>query len=194
LLVDFSSEITVGFFALLHEAAPECRIVLWVRTVSDELIAQAREVGVTGVLKRTATNDEFIEELRRIVAGEDVLEDHRPANSTKIGLTKRESQIVGLLAQGLRNKEIANCLGLTEGTVKSYLVHLFHKVGARDRFELAVLGLKNSHCGQAYWDGQNSFVTEPEESRSRPFLRSLVLVEPARRAGYPEGRKKASGE
>ncbi len=45
--------------------------------------------------------------------------------------------------QGLKNKEIAAALGLTEGTVKVYLCKLFQKVGAKDRFELALFGLRN---------------------------------------------------
>lgn len=48
-----------------------------------------------------------------------------------------------MLAQGLRNKELAYRLGITEGTVKVYLSHLYEKVGANDRFELALLALKN---------------------------------------------------
>jgi hypothetical protein len=70
---------------------------------------------------------------------------------------------------------------------------LFKKIGARDRFELALLGLKNTYCGEAFWDGQQGFVSAPEEERARPVLRNLVLVEPARRRGYPERVQKAVG-
>jgi DNA-binding CsgD family transcriptional regulator len=58
-------------------------------------------------------------------------------------LSKRQSELVGLLTQGLKNKEIASALGISEGTVKAYLTTLYEKVGARDRFELALFGLKN---------------------------------------------------
>jgi hypothetical protein len=91
---------------------------------------------------------------------------------------------VSLLVQGLKNKEIAACIGITEGTVRIYLSKLFAKIGARDRFELAVFGLKNEFCGQAAWDGRDSFVTKTDEDRARPVLRSLMLVEPQRRRGY----------
>ncbi len=67
------------------------------------------------------------------------------------------------------------------------------KIGARDRFEVAVFGLKNAYCGQAPWDGRNGFVTDADEGRARPFLRSLVLVEPGRRRGYVR-QSKAVGE
>jgi len=195
LLLDFHAGMTLALISSLRAAAPDCRIVLWARVISDELAQQAREAGVAGFVLRTCENQQLIEELVSVSLGQERFEHHAAGASTKVELTRRESQIVGLLAQGLRNKEIATCLGITEGTVKGYLVQLFQKVGARDRFELAVLGLKNAYCGHAYWDGQGAFVTEPEQERARPFLRSLVLVEPNRRTGYPEnGHKVASGE
>jgi hypothetical protein len=49
-----------------------------------------------------------------------------------------------LIGQGLRNKEIAFALNITEGTVKVYLSKLFSKVGVSDRYELALLGLRHS--------------------------------------------------
>ena len=51
--------------------------------------------------------------------------------------------MVSLLAQGLKNKEIAYAMTLSEGTVKVYLSRLFQKVGANDRFDLALYALKN---------------------------------------------------
>lgn len=166
-------------------------MVLWGRSISTELSFHARQQGIHSVLPRAIGTEELLNQLRRIGRGEPVIDKITRERTTTIPLTRRESQVVSLLAQGLKNKEIASCLDLSEGTVKSYLVHLFRKVGARDRFELAVLGLKNTYCGQAFWDGENSFVSEPEEDRARPALRSLVLVEPARRRGYPENARRA---
>src|SRR5271170_8403815 len=60
-----------------------------------------------------------------------------------VSLSKRQSELVGLLTQGLKNKEIAAALGISEGTVKAYLTTLFEKVGAKDRFELALFGMRN---------------------------------------------------
>jgi DNA-binding NarL/FixJ family response regulator len=55
----------------------------------------------------------------------------------KVALTPREREIVSYLRQGLRNKQIAAEMNITEGTVKIYLFRLFHKLGVRNRFELA---------------------------------------------------------
>jgi DNA-binding CsgD family transcriptional regulator len=60
-----------------------------------------------------------------------------------IQLSRRESQLVALVSSGLRNREIADTLGISEGTVKVYLSRLFLKVGAKDRFELALYGTRN---------------------------------------------------
>ena len=58
-------------------------------------------------------------------------------------LTPRQGQLVALLTQGLKNKEIASKLNISEGTVKVYMSRMFQKLGVKDRFELALYGLKN---------------------------------------------------
>ena len=57
--------------------------------------------------------------------------------SDKRALCQREIDVVKLVAEGLQNKEIAHRLGLTEGTVKTYLNHAFHKLGFHNRTEVA---------------------------------------------------------
>jgi len=61
----------------------------------------------------------------------------------------RRRDLITLLAQGLKNKEIATALGLSEGTVKVYLSKLFLKLGVKDRFELALVSLRNLQYGAA---------------------------------------------
>ena len=58
-------------------------------------------------------------------------------------LTPRQGQLVALLTQGLKNKEIASKLNISEGTVKVYMSRMFQKLGVKDRLELALYGLKN---------------------------------------------------
>jgi len=193
ILLDLAPEMTMGLVAALRQSAPDARLILWGRSFSDELRYQALEMGVAGFLHRSLSTEEFAQAILDIARGEDFVATPKPAHSTTVALTPRESQLVSLLVQGLKNKEIASCIGISEGTVRIYLSKLFAKIGARDRFELAVFGLKNSFCGHASWDGQNGFVTEGDEGRAQPVLRSLVLVEPQRRRGYPR-RPKAVGE
>jgi DNA-binding NarL/FixJ family response regulator len=186
-LVDLAPEMTLGLISTLKQAAPDARLVLWARTFSEELRYQAQQLGITAFLHRNLSSEEFAASLSALACGTDCEDSPaapKPAHSTTVKLTQRESQLVTLLSQGLKNKEIASCIGITEGTVRIYLSKLFAKIGARDRFEVAVFGLKNEYCGQASWDGQNAFVTSSDEGRARSVLKSLVLVEPQRRRGY----------
>jgi DNA-binding NarL/FixJ family response regulator len=177
----------------LRQASPAARIILWDRQFSEELIEQARDLGSIWFLQRGHSGEEFLNGIRRIASGAEPIPQSAPEGSTRVSLTPREAQLITLLVQGLRNKEIGACLGITEGTVRIYLTKLFVKVGARDRFELAVFGLKNMNCGHAFWDGQNAFVTDVDKRRARPILRSLLLLEPRRRKGYSQ-LARASGE
>src|SRR6185312_10660822 len=59
LLIDLCPDVTFALLSLLREAAPECRIVLWTRSLGDEIAEQSRELGIAGILRRTAANEEF---------------------------------------------------------------------------------------------------------------------------------------
>ena len=60
----------------------------------------------------------------------------------RLGLTPREQQVLELVEQGLRNKEIARELGIRPGTVKIHLKHIFEKTGVRGRYGFALSGLR----------------------------------------------------
>lgn len=75
------------------------------------------------------------------------MEDSLLRNPSRSGrpvseLTAREQQIRDLVEQGFLNKEVAQDLGITSGTVKMHLKHIFEKTGVRGRYELALNGLK----------------------------------------------------
>ena len=57
-------------------------------------------------------------------------------------LTPREEEILTLVMRGMKNKQIADALSITTGTVKVHLMHIFEKTGVKDRFELAMYGRK----------------------------------------------------
>ena len=139
-------ESELGGIQELQAAAPAARMVLWARDVSTEMAHQAVDLGVRGFLSTTASPAHFRECLQIAARGELWMESALTMNllnNRPISLSKRQSELVGLLVQGLKNKEIASALGISEGTVKAYLTTLYEKVGARDRFELALFGLKN---------------------------------------------------
>jgi len=126
-------------------------IILWVDDVSAEFAAQAISLGVRGLLRRSLPLEIQSRCLERVAAGELWVEktlSNKLLSTRRIALTPRERQLVVLVSQGLKNKEIAYTLGVTEGTVKVYLCRLFEKTGASDRLELALFGLKNLFVNQ----------------------------------------------
>ncbi len=146
LLVDLTSEVNFSVLSGLHQIALQARIVLWVHSISTELALQAMSLGIRGILRKTLPIDTLIRCLTRVNEGELWFEKSLTDSimtARRYSLTRREGQLVALLSQGMKNKEIAFALTISEGTVKVYLSRLFQKLGVKDRFELALYGLKN---------------------------------------------------
>ena len=145
-LLEVTSAITFATLTKLKSMAGDAPIVLWVDVIAMEFVSQALALGVRGVLRKSLPIELQIKCLRNVAAGDLWVEQglcDRLLTSKRIALTRRERQLVSLLAQGLKNKEIAYAMTLSEGTVKVYLSRLFQKVGANDRFDLALYALKN---------------------------------------------------
>jgi DNA-binding NarL/FixJ family response regulator len=173
-LLDLTSEITFGVLTELKRSADQCKIVLWVNNISTELAFQAMGLGVRGILRKTLPVDLQVKCLLKVHGGELWFEKALTdsfLSARRVALTQREGQLVSLLSQGLKNKEIATALMISEGTVKVYLSRLFQKVGVKDRFELALFGLKNLTTAQG------PAVDRPVRQGGQriPGLRSLVL-------------------
>jgi DNA-binding CsgD family transcriptional regulator len=122
--------------------------------------------------------------MRKVAAGEMWVEKslrNKLVGIERIALTPRERQLLGLLARGLKNKEIAYAMDITEGTVKMYLTHLFRKAGANDRLELALFTLRNlsgNRTGAAEPDAQ----APPEDvdtSGAGRFIPGFMIVDRA---------------
>lgn len=146
LLVDLTSDVNYSVLSSLHRIALQARIVLWVQSISTELALQAMSLGVRGILRKSLPVDTLLRCLTRVSEGELWLEKSLTdsiMSARRYSLTRREGQLVSLLSHGMKNRDIAWALTISEGTVKVYLSRLFQKLGVRDRFELALYGLKN---------------------------------------------------
>ncbi len=187
LLLDLTPDLSFSFLIEMQRRAPETRIVLWARSISTELAYQAIEHGVRGILRRTHPPEIALKCLRMVAEGGLWFEETLKSSFTTmraVSLTRREGQLVSLLAQGLKNKEIASTLFISEGTVKVYLSRLFHKLGVKDRFELALFGLKNMPSGEGLVESPQ---LRPEPAMRKgagqsQWLRSLVMDNPQARA------------
>lgn len=136
--------------------APAVRI-LFIGTSEDETeFLQYVRAGIRGYLWGDASMEDVVEAMQAVHAGKAVCpaalctalfrffeSEATSVNSgtiqPRLGLTRREQQIVPLIAQGLTNKEIANKFCLSEQTVKNHLYRMKHKVGAGDRFGIVHL-------------------------------------------------------
>ena len=166
-VLDMDSEIAFTLLNDLPRLVP-CKVVLWVNAIEPELAVQAVSAGVRAILRKTLAPVLQVECLQTVRAGgtwfEKTMVDGFSARHHQWPLSRREGQILGLLSQGLKNKEIATHLCVSEGTVKVHLTRLFQKVGARDRFELALIGLKNIAGGGRTDDDPQEQSDAPNEA------------------------------
>ena len=159
LILDLTADINFGVLARLQEAPFKSKIVLWAYSLSTELALQAVSLGIRGILHKTLSPETLIRCLTRVNEGElwlDKTLTDSIATARRYSLTRREGQLVTTLCQGLKNKEIATILGISEGTVKVYLSRLFQKLNVKDRFELALVGLKNMTPGPGFTPAESA--------------------------------------
>ena len=122
--------------------------VIWGANLSESEALRFLHAGATGVLRKTAGLDAILACIRTVAEGGTWMEDEmlrepdRPLRIERSPLTLREAQVMELVERGLKNKEIANSLGIRVGTVKIHLKHIFEKTGIRGRYGLALSGLK----------------------------------------------------
>ena len=89
-------------------------------------------------------------------------------------LTLREKEIVGHLARGARNKEIASAMGITEGTVKVYLAKIFHKFPQYTRYSFPLLLAENYARDRAV--ELNAWVVKHQDSLSPDALLEIQII------------------
>lgn len=132
-------------------AHPSCRVVFLTTFADDAYIARALHLGAKGYLIKQNVTD-IAPAVRAVAAGQSVLGDEvvgrmarepeAKASSerfVKLGLTNREIQVVGLVAQGLDNHDIAEALFMGEGTVRNHISSILQKLQLRNRTQIAVM-------------------------------------------------------
>ncbi len=146
-LIDLSGGLTRALRLVggLKTVSDRSHAVLWVVDLPEGDALRALQMGVRGIIKKTLPVEKLIECLREVGAGkiwtdesEPVIEFLRGKESAR--LTPRERQIVSLICRGMKNKQIAENLHITPGTVKVHLMHIFEKTGLKHRLALAVHG------------------------------------------------------
>jgi two-component system nitrate/nitrite response regulator NarL len=124
-------------------------IVIWGVSVTEAEALRFLQAGARGILRKTAGIQVVLSCLRSVALGRSWMEDcvfrdsSRAERYPRSELTPREQQVLELVEQGFKNKEIAKELGIRPGTVKIHLKHIFEKTGVRGRYGLALNGLKD---------------------------------------------------
>jgi DNA-binding NarL/FixJ family response regulator len=180
-LLDLATGLTLLALRDLRRRRTDVQIVLW-GDPAIEFGFHAMELGVRGIIPVATPIESLTVALSAIRTGQLSFEKsfmEQLLLTKRVTLTRREGQLVALISQGLKNKELAYALGITEGTVKVYLSRIFKKVGVNDRFELALYALKNVVSGQ---NGGADLAHEPhQQDDAKPEmlrLHSFLLPAP----------------
>jgi DNA-binding NarL/FixJ family response regulator len=163
----------LGTLQRLQAAKGKTRVIVLTASDDKNEFVQAMKLGTSGiVLKQTAT-ELLIKSIRKVHAGEIWLDSHTtaavirqfvaneeapamaqpaiaaPRDRERSPLSQREREIVALVAQGFKNKEMAEKMFISEQTVKNHLHNIFDKLGVSDRLELALYAIHNNlHTGR----------------------------------------------
>jgi DNA-binding NarL/FixJ family response regulator len=136
------------------------RVILLTSSEDSELLSQALRHGACGIVSKKQSTQLLLKSIRKVQAGEMWLDRATTATVVRelsgrpipmprnivmsdkpIALSRREREIVGLVAQGFRNREIADKLFISEQTVKNHMHNVFEKLGVQDRLELALYAI-----------------------------------------------------
>ena len=130
----------------LTDATPA--ITVWGVSMTEAEALRLLQAGARGIVRKTAALEPILSCLRTVASGRSWMEDCvfrdsiRQERYPRSELTPREHQVLEMVEQGFKNKEIGLELGIRPGTVKIHLKHIFEKTGVRGRYGLAISGLK----------------------------------------------------
>lgn len=140
----------------LERAPSRCRIVLLTAAISDQDIAEAVHLGARGLVLKESDPETLLDCVRRVHRGDRPIEStpatkavKRPGRDPVRVLTPRETEIVQMVAQGLRNRMIGERLSISEGTVKIHLHNIYEKVKVNGRLELVLWAQERGLVGRA---------------------------------------------
>jgi DNA-binding NarL/FixJ family response regulator len=161
----------------IRASHPQTRVVLLMDTSNATAVVEAFRCGAQGIFSRTESSKTLAKCISSVHQGQvwanseelsyllDALRESEPMrlldSRGEAILSKREQEVVGCVAEGLSNREIASRLKLTEHTVKNYLFRIFDKLGVSSRVEVVLYvfrlrkdqggaNLPDNQCGQCF--------------------------------------------
>lgn len=138
-LMDLQLPVMNGLQAIraIKKADPNARVVVLTMYQGDEDIYRALQAGAVAYLLKDSVPDDLIRVIREAHAGNQIISDDvaakLAARANQPSLTERELQVLELLAEGQRNKEIAATLSISEDTARTHIKSIFFKFNVHDR-------------------------------------------------------------
>ncbi len=125
---------------------PEARVIMLTTFEGDVEIQRALEAGARGYMLKSMPPKELVEVIRQVHAGKKRIPAQLAAqlaeHMSDDNLTAREIEVLGQIAGGNRNRDIAEKLFITEETVKVHIKHIMEKLGANDRTQAVAIGVR----------------------------------------------------
>jgi len=158
LLLDINMPNMNGLEVLQKMKDKRMKVKVLVLTVHNEVeyLLKAVDIGINGYLLKDSESAELKKAILTVVNGEDYIQPSlipllnakmidRNKDNVKIeSLTRREMDVLKLLAVGMYNKEVAEKLNISERTVKNHVSNIFKKIGVTDRTQAAVFAIRNN--------------------------------------------------
>jgi two-component system, NarL family, response regulator LiaR len=158
-LMDLKMPVMNGIRATreIRQRFPGVRVLVLTTYDADEWVYDAIRAGAAGYLLKDTPSEQLVEAILGTAAGKTHIDptvagklfEHvargggAPETALVAGLSEREREVLGLLAEGLSNTAIAKRLFLSEGTVRNYLTVIYEKLGVSDRTQAAVLAARH---------------------------------------------------
>lgn len=143
----------IELIQIMKERFPQIKILVLTTFYDDQYITEAITGGADGYLLKDSGRDAILGAVSQIMGGNNVLDNKVMARLAKLmaantveknndnvfaELTEREKEITNLMAEGLTNRQIADRLYISEGTVKNYISNIYDKTGIHDRTRLVI--------------------------------------------------------
>ena len=147
-LMDIQMPVMNGLDALIaiRGEAPEARIIMLTTYAGDAQVQRAIKAGARGYLLKSSLHEELLGTIRAVHAGKKAISAEASyelaEHATDDALTPAEVRVLRLIAEGNANKEIADQLSISEETVKGQVRNILSKLGAKDRTQAAMIGVK----------------------------------------------------
>jgi NarL family two-component system response regulator LiaR len=141
----------ISAIAAIRREVPDTEIVALTSVLEDAAVIDAMRAGAIGYLLKDADSHELRRAIKAAAAGQvqlspqaaaRLLREIRAPEKTLEQLTERETDVLGLLAQGKSNKEISRTLNIAEQTVKSHVSHILDKLGVPSRTQAALYAIR----------------------------------------------------